>query len=247
MQDRIYNLIVEQNDVSWKTLLYDLIRSEEMNAWDIDISLLTQKYIERVNQLQSADLKLHGKVLLAAAMLLKIKSKRLVGDDLNEFDRLLSSGETQQEQFYDELEQELQAGEQKAMENIPELTPHFPLPRSRKVSVFDLVKALEKALEVKHRRVLRNMPAKQMHVPEMKFDITKAVQEILLRITSLFGAKGSLVFTDLLPSNERRDRIYTFLPLLQLANQRKIDLEQAEPFGEIKIALVSEKTDLQTT
>ncbi|MDO8660429.1 MAG: ScpA family protein [Candidatus Woesearchaeota archaeon] len=232
MNDRIYQLVVEQTDISWKSIIYDLIQSEQMDAWDVDIALLTQKYIARIQELKQSDLKLSGKVLLCCAMLLKLKSKRLVGEDLDSFDRLLAGQQDSEEEFYEGVENDLQ---QKPQELIPELQPHLPLPRQRKVSVYDLVRALEKALEVKRRRVLRNAPPPAMNVPVHKFDLTKAVNDLFLRILGLFGAGQTLTFSSLLQSTAKRDKIYTFIPLLHLANQGKISLEQKTHFGEISV------------
>ena len=87
MQDRIFQLLFEEDDVTWQTIIYDLVRKEEMDPWDINVSLLTQKYIELIKKLKQTDFRVSGKVLLAAAILLKIKSNRLVGDDILELDR----------------------------------------------------------------------------------------------------------------------------------------------------------------
>lgn len=235
MQEQIYQLI-EQNEITWKSLLLDLVRNEHMDPWDVDISLLTQKYIQKASELKQTDLILSGKVLLAAALLLKLKSKRLVSEDLDEFDRLLA-GPTE-EQFADSLEAELFAGEQQGFATeIPELHPNVPLPRQRKVSVLDLVRALEKALEVRHRRLLRLTPPAPIAAPERKFDVTAAITELQLRITSLFGSHGKLHFSGLLRGG-KQDLIYTIIPLLHLANQRSVDLHQEIPFGEISITPV---------
>ncbi len=234
MQERIFSLLVEQNEISWKSIILELIKSEEMNAWDIDISLLTEKYIERLHQLKEQDLKVGGKVLLAASILLRIKSTKLVGDDLDEFDRLIAGTDMSQEQFYDELEQELARGEAMGLQEEYELLPRLPQARKRKVSVYDLVKALEKALEVKERRVLHSIPP-PMELPQRKFDVTAAISNLFQRILSLFGARTRLTFNDLLPNNTKQDKVYTFIPLLHLSNQQKVELEQSEPFGDIHI------------
>ncbi|RJQ21377.1 segregation/condensation protein A [Candidatus Woesearchaeota archaeon] len=240
MQDRIYSILVEQNEISWKTIILDLINSEQMDPWDVDVSQLTQKYIEKVRELKEQSLKVGGKVVLAASMLLRIKSSRLVSDDLEDFDRLLAGNDVSAEAFYDGLEQELAAGEQVGLKEDLELLPRMPQARRRKVSVFDLVRALEKALEVKQRRVLNTVPP-PLPLPERKFDLTAAIQGLHRRILSLFGARKKLTFTDLLPGESREEKVYTFMPLLHLSNQRKVDLVQNEAFGEIQVHLVEAK------
>jgi len=238
MHDKLYQLIVENDDISWKALLLDLVNSEQMDPWDIDIGLLTQRYIGRVQQLKETNLKVSGKVLLAAAILLKIKSKRLVGEDLNEFDRLIAASEVSEQQFYDELEQQLAHGEAAGMQDQSlELIPRLPQPRKRKVSVYDLVRALEKALEVKKRRLFNSLHEVNVVIPDKKFDITAAMQSLYGKLVGLFATgMKKLTFSSLIPSKLKEDKVITFIPLLHLANEGKVELEQQEHFGEITIS-----------
>ena len=178
-------MLVDQNEISWKSMIHDIVTTEGMDPWNVNISLLVDKFIERLNKYKNIELKVSGKVLLAAAILLSIKSKRLVGEDLNEFDRLIATNEVSEGEFYDSLEQELSAGEKIAIEHNYELVPRTPQPRKRKVSVYDLVKALEKALEVKNRRFMRN-PEVEMKIPEKKIDISLAIKNLYDKITGFF-------------------------------------------------------------
>jgi len=243
MEDRLFQMLVEENEISWKAIIYDLIRKEEMDPWDVNVSVLSKKYIERLKQLKEKDLKVSGKVLLAAAMLLKIKSKRLVGDDLNEFDRLLSATDVDEDEFYDGLAEELRRGEERAMYEGIELMPRTPQPRKRKVSVYDLVKALEQALEVKKRRVFNSIRESNVTIPEKKFDIGDAIKNVYSRVLSFFKLnkeKKQIPFSKLVPSDTKKDHVYTFIPLLHLFNEDKVHLEQEEHFGEIQVKLRGE-------
>ena len=240
MQDRIFQLLVEDNEISWKSIIYDLVNSEQMDPWDVDVSSLTQKYVERLTQLREKDLKLSGKVLLAAAILLKIKSKRLVGDDMQEFDRLIAGTELDANEFYDGLEQELKQGEALALEEQGELMPHLPEPRKRKVSVHDLVSALEKALEVKKRRLWNSLPSSNVVVPEKMWDLGDSMKSVYARIKDFVSHGVSILFSSLLSSKTKEEKIFTFIPLLHLANQRKVELLQETPFGEIEIKVLPE-------
>jgi segregation and condensation protein A len=230
--EKILEIILDKDKITWQTIIYDLINSEEMNPWDVNVSLLTQKYIEMVKTLKEHDFRVSGKVLLAAALLLKIKSNKWIKDDIANLDALFSSAE---EEEFDDLLDGLD-------DNYPRdvvdanLIPRTPQPRKRKVSVYDLVKALEKALEVKHRRVLRDMPILDVKRPTKKRDISQVIKEIYLKVLSFFSSgKDRLTFSKLLPSKSKDDKVYTFIPLLHLANQRKIDMEQYQPFGEIEV------------
>jgi len=233
--DKIFNILLSKDDeVTWQSMIYELVKSEEMNPWDIDVSILTQKYIVMLKSMKEHDFRVSGKVLLAAAMLLKMKSTKLVGDDLSELDRLLVGVEEEVE----ELDFE-ETGEIPKLDEIPTLIPRTPQPRKRKVSIFDLVKALERALEVKKRRVLQSIPPMDLEPPKKKKNVTEVIREIYGKISSFFykTLKGKLTFSKLLPSESKEDKVYTFIPLLHLAQQNKIELMQNIPFGEIEVLM----------
>ncbi len=235
--ERIFQILYNTDEVTWQTLLYELIKKEGMNPWDINIRLLTKKYIETIKKLKDLDFRISGKVLLAAAILLKIKSNRLLNEDLSEFDRLLTQPEEDLLEEID-LEEPRVYGEEKQP-----LIPRTPQPRKRKVSVFDLVKALEKALEVKKRRVLNSIPPMNVKIPEKNKDITQIIREVYSKIISFFtrNKQNRLTFSQLAPSNTKEDKIYTFIPLLHLTAQGKVNLDQKEHFGEIGIMLNAKK------
>ncbi len=245
MHDRVFQIVVEQNELTWKQILYDLIKAEQLDPWDVDLSVLTQKYLQRIRELKEHDLQVSGKIILAAAMLLKMKSKRLVGEDLNEFDRLLASAEMTEDQFYHELENELQKARILAPEEMLKLIPRTPQPRKRKVSVFDLVRALEKALEVKHRRLIKiDSPEGRLIIPQKKIDITLAIKQIYKSIREWFvlHRKPRVQFSELLPEHADKDaKLYTFVPLLHLGTARKVDLSQEQPFDDFSIQLRKEE------
>ena len=90
MQERLFEILFDKDEVTWQTMLYDLVRSEEMNPWDIDIAVLAQKFFEMIGTLKEMDFRIPGKIILAAAILLKIKSVQLMGRDLDAFDSLFA-------------------------------------------------------------------------------------------------------------------------------------------------------------
>ncbi len=232
--ERIFELLFDKDEITWQSILQELVKSEQMDPWDINISSLTKKYIETIKKLKEFDFRLSGKVLLAAAILLKIKSNKLVGEDIEYLDRLISE---QDEEGLLNFEESL---EPRPNEEIPKnLIPRTPLPRKRKVSIYDLMQALEKALEVKRRRVLKSIPPMNIQIPEKKRDISSVIREIYGKIKIWFWEhkKDRLTFSKLVPSDSKEDKIYTFIPLLHLTNQRKVDIFQQQHFGEIDIIL----------
>ena len=226
---------MNKDEITWQTILLDLVKSGELNPWDVDISILSQKYIEIVRKLQEANLFISAKVLLASAILLKIKSERLLSEGIAAIDYYLYPQED-----VEELE-EYNGRKRIVLDVSPVLTIKTPMPRKRRVTVSDLLGALDKALEVNERRVLRR--AREAHVPETmmvpdrKKDITILIKELNERIKGFFKVKPEITFSELVGSNIREDKLLTFAPLLHLANQSEVDLNQFEHFGEIYIKL----------
>ncbi|MFH1134198.1 MAG: ScpA family protein [Nanoarchaeota archaeon] len=239
MEDRIFQMVMHDDEITWQSVIYDLVRKEQMNPWDIDVSRLAKKYIEMIRQLQESNFRVSGKMVLAAAILLKLKSSRLIGQDLDELDRVLLANERTEEEFYDELA--IAAAQDQAQHpDTFQLIPKTPQPRKRKVSMYDLLDALQKAIEVKRRRVIDTIaPAPEVTVPKKQVNISDMIQQVHSNIIRYFQEhQGSrLTFAQLLPSDSREDKVHTFIPLLHLSNQQKVDLSQEVHFGDIEIML----------
>ncbi len=238
MQERIFNLLFNEDDITWQNIIYDLVNSEQMNPWDIDISLISQKFIERLKKLKEMDFRISGKVVLASAILLKIKSNHLLVHDINALDALIASQQMDEEAFYDELDGNIVMPEEQ--ETMP-LVPRTPQPRKRKISVYDLVSALEKAIEVQNRRIINKANAPIVEIPQKPLDISIVIKDVYKKITTFFKKNNNkLTFEQLLPSETKEDKVLTFIPLLHLDNQRKIDLLQQQHFSEIEIKLLQQ-------
>jgi chromatin segregation and condensation protein Rec8/ScpA/Scc1 (kleisin family) len=128
---------------------------------------------------------------------------------------------------------------QKFNDSRTSINPNLPRQRIKPISLDELVEALKDAMVVKDRRNIRREELKE----KMQFkatepiDITGKIKNIYMQISGFFSKmkKEEILFTELLPSNEKRDVIWTFVPLLHLNNNGKISMNQKEQFGEIKI------------
>lgn len=232
--DKILDIIVEKDEVTWQSMVYELVKHDNMNPWDVDVTLLSKRYLQMLKKLKALDFRVSGKVVLAAAILLKIKSQRLLSDDISELDRLMSPEEMSEEEFYEDLE----AASRVSGEETPALIPRTPQPRKRKVSIYDLMIALQKALEVRDRRILRSIPSVKVEIPERQVDISKLIEDVYCKIKNYFSeTTEKLFFSKLTQGLDRKAKIHNFNALLHLANvdQRKIDLVQQEYFSEIEV------------
>lgn len=243
MQDKINDIIFNTDDITWKTMLFEVMKKDNMNPWDVDVKIIADKFMQLLREFKKMDFKISGKVILASSILLKMKSERFLKDDFSRFDQMI---EESREALMDEYDGDdfnyTRPGDN--MAEKPVLVPRTPQPRKRKVSIFDLVNALEQALEVKERRSnrLSMLDAPDVIRPTKKFDITKGISDLYERINGIFAKKNSRInFIELLPTESREDKIYTFIPLLHLSNQRRVDLYQEEHFGNIEIEVLTNK------
>ncbi|MBN1544241.1 segregation/condensation protein A [Candidatus Woesearchaeota archaeon] len=242
--EQIYDLLMKQDEITWRSIIIELIKTEQMDPWDINLSKLSKMYIKTLKRLKEMNLQLSGKVLLAAAILLRIKSSRLVGDDMMEFDRLLASGESSDDIYSDEsfVEGEFGGIGIKVDGEQLRLVPRTPQPRKRKVSVYDLIDALAVALNVRRRRILNQIQTRTLDVPDKPIDISKLMDDIYGDVMGHLTREQAdrMAFSDLVPGDSKEDKVFTFIPLLHLTNARRVDLEQQKHFGEIWVKLAKE-------
>jgi segregation and condensation protein A len=230
-QEQIQNLLFGEK-LSWQAIIYDLINTEQLDPWDIDIMLLTNKYLEKIKEIEEANFFVSSKVLLAASLLLRIKSEILLNQHMKSLDDILFGKE--EEKRYEQERIELD-------ESIPGLIPRTPLPRSKKVSLQELLAALGKAISTENRRIGKVIIQKRreqeisISIPKKNFNIQDKIKEIYSKITDLFKQKeGRIAFSEL-HDKTNSEKIATFVPLLHLDYQQKLWLEQEEHFQEIWI------------
>ena len=65
-------------------LLLHLIDKNKVNIYDIPIAMITEQYMEYVNQMDKEDLNVVSEFLVMAATLLDIKSRMLLPKEVNE-------------------------------------------------------------------------------------------------------------------------------------------------------------------
>ncbi|MBW3019755.1 segregation/condensation protein A [Candidatus Woesearchaeota archaeon] len=244
--DKIFSILFNEDEVTWQSMIYNLVKTNEIDPWDVDVSELSTKFLDLLSKLKEMDFRISGKVLLAAAVLLKIKSNKFLGTDITNFENMFKAQEEDHLQdledfvFDDNLDYELMQLDKEKREK-QQLIPRTPQPRERKVSIFDLVDALQRALDVRERRVINSVPQKNnFKVPEKTRDITQIIRDVYSNVKYYFLNNNSEVmkFNDLLPSEEKDDKIFTFLSLLHLTNERKVDMLQEQHRSPIYIKML---------
>jgi segregation and condensation protein A len=204
-------------------ILMDLVISEELDPWDIDISDIANRFIGEVKKMQKLNLRLSGKTILASSILLRMKSDSLVPKD-----EPSPEDDFGWDYFPDEPAEEI----------LPIGTP-VRRRGERKTTLFELIEALQRALN--EEMIRKNFPRGARPKPKMVIPIDE--ETIKERMTKIYDTIQQLTettevirFSDLL-SGKREDIIVVLVALLYLDSQRQITIWQKELFGEIFITL----------
>ena len=234
-QEQIHDLLFNR-ELGWQEIIYDLINTEQLDSWDIDIILLADKYLEKVREIEEADFFISSKVLLAASLFLRIKSEILLNKYIKSIDEILFGKKEGETRSLERIELD---------EEIPELISRSPMPRFKKVTLQELMDSLNKAIATENRRIKREiinqnaLRNSSFLIPKKKFNIKNKIKEIydnLLKHLEYEEKKKKVSFSEFIGDN-KEERIISFLPLLHLECQKKIWLEQETHFGEIHIWL----------
>jgi len=232
-QEQIHDLLFDDR-LSWQAIIYDLINSEQLDPWDIDLSILSQKYIVRVRELEEANFFISSKVLLAASLLLRLKSEILLNKDLPSLDDILYGKKEDKKYSQERIELD---------EDVPELVPRTPLPRFKKVTLQELIQALSHAISTETRRIKRVLVLKQHEIeaqipfPRKLFNLQEKISSLYSKLKKMFVNSDERVAFSSLEAVTPEDRLITFVSLLHLDNQQKIWLEQEGHFEEIWVLL----------
>ena len=234
-QEQIQDLLFSR-EIGWRDIIYDLINTEQLDPWDIDLTLLTDKYLEKIQKYEEAEFFISSKVLLAAALLLRIKSEVLLNKYIKSIDEILFGKKEKKEIFMDRIELE---------EEIPELIPRSPVPRYRKVTLKELIESLNKAIVTENRRIKKEIINKNalretsISLPKRKFSIKDKIKEIYDGLFTYFNTNKeskSISLKEFVKA-DREELLISFPSLLYLENSKKVWLEQKDHFEEIYIWL----------
>jgi segregation and condensation protein A len=242
-QSQFFDLITGE-ELSWQAIIYDLIKTEQLDPWDIDIGILADKYVEAISQLEEADFYISSKVLLACSLLLRLKSDILVNSYIQSLDDALYG--RKEERRYEIERMEIDENE------LPILVPRTPMARHRKVTLKELMGALNKAIDTENRRIKREIKGRQAeksilvvlpkgtHVP-----LKTRVKNIFTRVKVHVDHPDNdhMKYSHLAPSRE--EKLASFVPVLHLSNNGKLYLRQPVHFDEIHMTLKLHPEELQ--
>jgi segregation and condensation protein A len=219
-------------------LLLDLIKKQEMNIHDIQISKITSQYLDYLHQLEVQNIDVSAEFIYMAATLIYIKSKMLLPPDP------LATEEEQAADPREELVQRLIEHEkfknaaqllyqkQQIEENVwskPDKSLYHDEGTEGElvVSLVDLVRVFQQVLE-------RKKEISRIDLQHEEFTVAQMIAQLRSRILASDTGSVSLIdFFDACPS--RHAMIVAFLALLEMVKLQALALIQEKQFGDILV------------
>jgi len=232
-------------------ILVSLAKQGKINPWNVDIIDVTDKYLAHLFQSKAQNLKLTGRTLLFAAILLKLKSNVLEGCDVNEIENPEIS-ETEQDYNDDdysvsELDYDYSNTTPITIDEVLQRRTSVKLNRNRVVTLKDLIRQLEFYEMIDKKQALKNAHerAKRRVRNYSKFTaddiINLAHDEYILKGVERLKANLEQILerNDKIELNELTllgmDKISAYISLLFLTPEGDYDLEQDEFYSDLYV------------
>jgi segregation and condensation protein A len=222
-------------------LLLHLVREQEVEITEVDVSRLCDQYLAAIEVLKELDIDLCGEFLVMASTLVLIKSRAILpreeinlAEEIDPGDELIL--QLLEYRRYKTLSLALaQRAEHRSLlhpRGASEVPPAEE-PELAEVSMWDLVGSYARLVEELGLR--RGFDTLRQEKPLKAY--LKDVLDNLL-------AQQSWSFRDLMLASGGRDAIFgCFLSVLELVKSRQVRVEQAENGGEITIALREDRDE----
>lgn len=226
-----FDMVAEQ---PWEETLEFL--ASDMDPESIDICVLADRYREYISEMRNHDLKVSGRAVRVLAALLKMKAQTLRLEDEEPEHEEENPMDFEEDIVEEEIMEE--GDEEPDLEIGPDLEMPVRQKPQRRITMDELKASLEDALEVKERRDEREEARMQM---DQQFEIEE--EDLQTKLNSLYGRirdfvsspSGNVDFSRIVENTDRQERIEKFKHVLNLENDRKVDLIQEEFLGDLQI------------
>lgn len=219
-------------------LLLHLIKTLEIDIYDIPMTLITEQYMEYVEAMKELSLDQVSKYMVMAATLLSIKSKMLlpVEESKSELEDYEDPRQELVEQLleYQKYKEASEWFEQQQVSNLGHYTresaylEHYvtqPLLSKGVYQPLDLKAMMEKIIQ----RQMTEEPPKTINRDEL------TIEEQMGYLSHLLKQQSSFVFQDILPLKSPSFQVTSFLALLEMMKEKSILVHQKDTYGPIKV------------
>ena len=242
------NITKENKEVDGIEILVQMAKQGKIDPWNIDIIDVTDKYLTHLFQSKSQNLRLTGRTLLFASILLKLKSNILEGVELSDFDTQIDEPEFFDDEEPLDYEQEyIPTNNVVSIDEVLQRRTSVRLNRNRVVTLRDLIRQLEfyemldkkQSLKNAHERAKRRVKNYSNLSPEdiinLAHDeyIEKGVERLRANLEDILNRQDKIELNELTLLG--MDKISAYISLLFLTAESDYDLEQDEFYSDLYV------------
>lgn len=224
-------------------LLLYLIKKEEVDIYEVNLTKLATQFIEYVELMRQFDLEVAGEFLVMASTLMYIKSRELLpveqqavveeGEEKGEDPRWELIRQLVEYKKFKDAAAQLQVLEVRQENVFPRVPGKIEFPAEEvavkpEAGIFDLLNAVNGIL-----KRFTEKAASTREIYEDKWTVSEKIEFVL----TLIAERGSVKFSELFEqAANRAEVVCTFLALLELIRLKQLACVQPEPFAEIEIS-----------
>ena len=218
-------------------LLLHLIKKNEVNIYDIPITLITAQYLQYIDLMKELNLDVAGEFLVMAATLIHVKSRMLLPrpdpaqEDPEEDPRDALMRRLLEHQKFKAAAELLHERETLRSAQwtrpdglIAEIAGEAPEPEIE-VDLFSLITAFRAVVE-------RTKARPQVYLPSEQIPIEERIEQLLSRLSETEACGFEDLFDDI---NTRAGLVVTFLALLEMIRLKLIRVFQSGVVGPIRV------------
>lgn len=230
-------------------ILVSMAKTGKINPWNIDIVDITDKYLAQMFQMKAQNLRLTGRTLLFAAILLKLKSNILENIDINELEGANTEDNFDEFELDDDLDysQEYNTNNVISIDEVLQRRTSVRLNRNRVVTLKDLIRQLEfyemidkkQSLKNAHERAKRRIRSYANLSPDDIINlaheeyIENSVQKLKENLEQIFKKEKKIELNELTLLGI--DRITAYIALLFLSAESDYELVQDEFYSDLYV------------
>ncbi len=223
-------------------LLLHLIKKSKMEIFDVEISEITNQYLNYIEKMTEMNLDIASEYLVMASELVEIKSRKLLPTLFKEDEEVVE--EDTEEELKRRLEEykkykestevfrDLEKNRSSYYTKAPEILKNYSdetLENDGSVGVMDLLDAFQKLLE-------RQNFNKPLNTKIARKELS--VKERVAKIRDILKEKKKINFVELFDDFSKPYVVVTFLSVLEMAKNREITLRQDNNFSDIYLERV---------
>lgn len=230
-------------------ILVNMAKTGKIDPWNVDIVDVTDKYLAHLFQMKAQNLRLTGRTLLFAAILLRLKSNVLEGIDVNQIEGINEEEQVDEFGLEDDSwdDNEINTNNVVSLDEVLQRRTSIRLNRSRTVNLKDLIKQLQfyeeldrkQALKNAHERAKRRVRSYARLTPDdivnLAHDeyIEKSVEVLHENLKKIFETQDKVELTTLTLLGLDKISAYIALLFLTADPEANIDVYQEEFYGEL--------------